>query len=37
MKAELLKVRPELLDRVYTAGVRLGVEAHALKRSLSKQ
>ena len=29
-KAELLKVRAEALERVYTAGLRLGIEAHAL-------
>ena len=29
-KAELLKVRTESLERVYTAGLRLGIEAHAL-------
>jgi hypothetical protein len=29
-KAELLKVRSESLERVYTAGLRLGIEAHYL-------
>jgi hypothetical protein len=29
-KAELLRVRTASLDRVYTAGLRLGIEAHAL-------
>ena len=29
-KAELLKVRTESLERVYTAGLRLGIEAHTL-------
>ncbi len=29
-KAELLKVRTKSLERVYTAGLRLGIEAHAL-------
>ncbi len=29
-KAELLKVRTASLERVYTAGLRLGIEAHAL-------
>jgi len=29
-KAVLLKVRIASLDRVYTAGLRLGIEAHAL-------
>jgi len=28
--AELLKVRTTSLERVYTAGLRLGIEAHAL-------
>lgn len=31
-KAELLKVRSEVVDRVHTAGLRLGVEAHGLLR-----
>ncbi|MDE0856706.1 MAG: hypothetical protein OSA97_20010 [Nevskia sp.] len=29
-KAELLKIRSEVLDRVYAAGLRLGIEAHTL-------
>jgi hypothetical protein len=29
-KAALLKVRTASLERVYTAGLRLGIEAHAL-------
>ena len=29
-KAVLLKVRTASLERVYTAGLRLGIEAHAL-------
>ena len=28
-KAELMKVRTASLERVYTAGLRLGIEAHA--------
>lgn len=36
-KAELIKVRSKSLERVYTAGLRLGIEAHALvARSIAK-
>lgn len=32
-RAMLSNLRPEILERLYTAGIRLGIEAHELTRS----